>query len=299
MPFSKTMWGGALVVLLGVVGAAPVGDVEKRGISAVRYHDLAIMSQYAAAAYCAGNNNSPGTVLTCPQGNCPYVEVADTETLTEFENSLDTDVTGFIALDYTHNIIVLSFRGSVSGDNWAANLNFSTTETTICPTCDAWEGFWESWLEAQSVVLTTIARALEAYPKYKVIATGHSLGGAVASLAAGVLRSQGVPADLYTFGSPKLGNFGLVEYLSSRANGTRTIRVTHKDDIVPQLPPGYWHTGPEYYINADDGVMPSTDEVEVYNQYLSLKGNEGDIFQSDFDAHAWYFGNITGCQSSD
>jgi hypothetical protein len=43
------------------------------------------MEQYAAAAYCPENNNSPGTQLSCHVGNCPRVDAADTTTAIEFE----------------------------------------------------------------------------------------------------------------------------------------------------------------------------------------------------------------------
>lgn len=54
-------------------------------ISAAIFDKLDFFSQYSAAAYCLGNNNSPNTKVTCPQGNCARVEAANTSTLTEFE----------------------------------------------------------------------------------------------------------------------------------------------------------------------------------------------------------------------
>lgn len=54
-------------------------------VSASVLDQLDFFSQYSAAAYCLGNNNSPNTKITCPQGNCARVEAANTNTLTEFE----------------------------------------------------------------------------------------------------------------------------------------------------------------------------------------------------------------------
>lgn len=54
-------------------------------VSANVLDQLEFFSQYSAAAYCLGNNNSPNTKVTCPQGNCARVEAANTNTLTEFE----------------------------------------------------------------------------------------------------------------------------------------------------------------------------------------------------------------------
>jgi hypothetical protein len=54
-------------------------------VSASILDQLQFFSQYSAAAYCLGNNDSPNTKITCPQGNCARVEAANTNTLTEFQ----------------------------------------------------------------------------------------------------------------------------------------------------------------------------------------------------------------------
>ena len=81
--------------------------------------------------------------------------------------------------------------------------------------------------------------------KKKLYITGHSLGGGMATLAAG--REQQRCVYLYTFGSPRVANreYGLnfnVNY----------YRVQNNNDIVPKVPPwflGYKHIGTNVYIN--------------------------------------------------
>jgi hypothetical protein len=43
-----------------------------------------MMSQYASAAYCSNNFDSPGDQVECGSGNCPIVQEADTNTLIEY-----------------------------------------------------------------------------------------------------------------------------------------------------------------------------------------------------------------------
>ena len=206
-------------------------------------------------------------------------------------------MTGFVALDNTNKLIVISFRGSRSVRNWITNLVFPTTETTICADCKASTGFWKSWLEAEDGVRTAVTAAQAAHPDYKVVATGHSLGGALATLAAGALRANGTNVDLYTYGSPKVGNGEFATFLSDTSKGA-SYRVTHRDDPVPRLPPfllGFRHVSPEYYIDSGVEEYPTLDNIEVYDGTLNFGGSEGNI-AIQVDAHRFYFGRTSACE---
>ncbi|KAF2685303.1 alpha/beta-hydrolase [Lentithecium fluviatile CBS 122367] len=290
----------ALLLLssLGGIGFAAPLDVSKRAVSDAIFDQLQFFSQYSAAAYCLGNNNSPGTKITCPQGNCARVEAADTNTLSEFENTLSTDATGFVAVDTTNSLIVISFRGSSSVRNWISNANFGLSDVSWCDDCSAHAGFKASWEEAEAGVLAAVTAAKAEHPDFKVIATGHSLGGAMASLAAGALRATGTAVDLYTYGAPKPGNDELSAFLSGTDKGA-SYRVVKSQDTVPTLPPRiplvleYGLILPEYYITNGIGEEVTPANIQVIQN--GEDGNPGD----NGDAHRWYFGHISACEGSE
>ncbi|PHH63252.1 hypothetical protein CDD82_1909 [Ophiocordyceps australis] len=107
-------------------------------------------------------------------------------------------------------------------------------------------------------------------PAPRIVFTGHSYGGAVATIAAAHYRAYGHIVDLYTYGSPRVGNSFFAEFASRgpfprlERSGSRgspgaphggiTARVTNKRDIIVSNPPmakpfNYAHVTPEYWFS--------------------------------------------------
>jgi len=74
--------------------------------------------------------------------------------------------------------------------------------------------------------------------------TGHSLGGALAALAA---RRFGPVRSVYTFGAPRVGNLRFRRHYPIPA-----FRFVNNNDIVPLLPPSFFfkHIGRLKYIDS-------------------------------------------------
>ncbi len=81
--------------------------------------------------------------------------------------------------------------------------------------------------------------------------TGHSLGGAMATICAGRCMLSHIPSNpqqLQTFGSPRVGDKRFVHFCKLDYS-----RWVNNNDIVARVPPawmGYRHSGEEIYLNA-------------------------------------------------
>jgi len=206
-----------------------------------------------------------------------------------------TGVTGYVALDPTHNLIVVAFRGSASIQNWVANLDIAATTTTLCSGCTAHSGFWKSWLDARKDVTGAIEKLSSANPSYKIVVTGHSLGGAIATIAAAELRNSGYTVTMYSFGAPRIANSKLSDYITKQPGGN--YRITHFNDPVPNVPPiimDFAHVSPEYYINKKNNDHVGVGDIQIFEGGKNLKGNAAWLV-TDILAHLWYFNGISKC----
>ncbi len=95
----------------------------------------------------------------------------------------------------------------------------------------------------------------------KIVCTGHSLGGAVATILAIYIQYwEECGVELYTFGSPKVLSDGACRNFNDAdcIYDINHYRFVNNNDIVPKLPlNGFvWeHCGDLYYINRDGKII--------------------------------------------
>ena len=112
--------------------------------------------------------------------------------------------------------------------------------------CDAGGKVHTGFSEAYDVVGSQIQAVLDSgkYDNKPLFITGHSLGGALATLATRRLVHQGGIAACYTFGSPRVGN---AAWVSGMRNAV--YRVVNAADFVTVTPPS------GVIINSLSGVL--------------------------------------------
>ncbi|KJZ80024.1 hypothetical protein HIM_00738 [Hirsutella minnesotensis 3608] len=168
--------------------------------------------------------------------------------------------------------IVLGIPGTNSLHDWATDASAFTIPYikfgVSCPdNCWVHAGFTTVWDSIEPAVKMALESALKDNPDYTITISGHSLGGALSVLAYASLKNGPYNVtQLYTYGQPRVGNSAFAKYIESLAGASDTnpgdfYRVTHADDLVPQLPPrllGYSHSRTEYWESTDAADEGST-----------------------------------------
>ncbi|CAG8037823.1 unnamed protein product [Penicillium salamii] len=297
--FSSILGLGAILSALIIAALASPVQLSRREISTELLDDFRLYAQFAALAACDQNINGTRGELSCDQGPCDLVQAHDNEIIDSYHSS--ENATGYIAFDHTKKLIIVTFRGTISDFDAHTDFNIGWVDVPgFCKDCKAHTGFWGYWKSAEHQVIERLQNATEAKPDYGIALAGHSLGGAVATLAGTALRQKGFKLDIWTFGSPQIANQELAEFITDQQKPVSVYRATHYRDGVPAVPgwpTGYRHPSPEYWINQKTGETVTPDVVEVIEGINNKSGNLG-FWHHNIgvdENHGWYFGNLSIC----
>jgi hypothetical protein len=162
----------------------------------------------------------------------------------------------------------LVFRGTLVTNlsNWRLNFDMRRRESGLH------QGFARAW-EALEPAVRQWLDGLPARPVALTL-TGHSLGGAMAVVAADSLRTLYPIGRVITFGSPRLASPEFAEAYVRSGLEAMTRRYIHQTDLVPRIPPAgmFQHVGAAYFITREGTIVP--DEPEPTFQHYVKGLNE-------------------------
>lgn len=234
----------------------PEAIVAGRGLVAEIKRSVA----YAAIAYCdsaARNQDNRNSRMVSRYAR--------------FEAAVDdahSDTHAVIYTDTLEREVVVAFRGSDSGLKFFEAFLYFPVDYPGVPGAWVSQKPYEFAARVADEIATHVARLLGENPFYRVKLVGHSLGGAIATLAAPML-TQRLDLDprrihIITFGQPRVGNRAFVRHYNRI--GFDFSRVVNKNDPSPSHPPfrkGWAHVQREIFINDRDiFILCDTTDLE-------------------------------------
>eukprot|EP00122_Pirum_gemmata_P002105 Pgem_evm1s1906 len=257
----------------------------------------------ASAAYCPAEKLFPTTNFANFDENGKVINGTKNDFHIDYKTG-QSNIVGFVAVSPERKQIWLVFRGTQMGsmDNWIQNIKLDLVDANITrySNIKMHRGFLESWGYLKEDLLPKFLQYKKQYPDFKLGVTGHSLGGALSTVAAvDLLVNHDVLVDQFiTFGQPRVGNGYFAQWFEQKFTKNIPVRrVVHAKDVVAHLPPNpfpnitssklYKHFGAEYWqvdndlknnricmggedYECSDSVDPSEYSVTDHLTYLNV-----------------------------
>jgi triacylglycerol lipase len=169
---------------------------------------------------------------------------------------------GYIAegLGIRKHEVLISMRGTVTAVDWVTDLvqtlhrgpSGSSVHGGFLRTFESFEPALRNYFHSHRNPTT-------------IHIVGHSLGGALATIAADYLAALQLDVKLYTFGSPRVGTNNFSEQLSKNVKPANMFRVSNQSDPVTMLP-----TFPFIHVpnNSAQYMIPSWGAVNFCNHFM-------------------------------
>uniref|UniRef100_A0AC34R0X9 Fungal lipase-like domain-containing protein n=1 Tax=Panagrolaimus sp. JU765 TaxID=591449 RepID=A0AC34R0X9_9BILA len=251
-------------------------------------------------------NAFSSTPEVCIKDNFKNAELKNQYTVQcDMLNKADT-CSSFSAVSHSDKAIILSFRGSIDD---AQILEEGLQELLDPPSpfiggggvnkyfLDGFNKLWNAGMKNDFISLKN------GNPGYELWVTGHSLGAAMASIAAATISKLGYftsdKIKLVTYGEPRVGNADYAAAVDKLV--PYAFRVVHDHDLVPHLPLkgvlGYTHHKSEVWYQNNMTVGASYVVCEE-NEGAKCSDSENKLNPDDHDYYfntAYWFANH-GCK---
>ncbi|MCQ9122399.1 hypothetical protein BKG95_07390 [Rodentibacter pneumotropicus] len=211
-------------------------------------------------------------------GLTPFITLVDIGKGIQFPSSetgyVDDDETSTAALFYCDDKrAVIAVRGTY--EFWHDGVIIDGDAEQIKPDLDfSIKGEFHKGFYTQAKAIIKNGRFenfLELVKGKELYLTGHSLGGAVATILAAYLYEKGLTPLLYTYGSPRVGNVHFANYYANRFTHFRHV---NGGDIVPAVPGRILDGSIKTLTNQTlkNAILPSF-LGDPYNGLINIKGD--------------------------
>jgi hypothetical protein len=194
--------------------------------------------------------------------------------------------------------IVLGFRGTEPKiAEWFKTDAYAIKTSAFEPGMEVHKGFHDAinaiWQPKATIAkpedegIRAMLKAELASASRPVWITGHSLGGAMAVLAAAFCvfdrDLKATVGGLYTYGQPRVGNSKFAEWLDRSLKG-KFFRVVNNNDVVTRVPSlNYDHAGTQKYFDSHGDLREGSAMTpwEKFSDHLA--GRVKDLFDPSTD----------------
>lgn len=142
---------------------------------------------------------------------------------------------------------MIVFRGTESVGDWLTDLNiFSVVKAYGI----VHKGFYNTFSSVKPLLEQKLKQRA---PVGRILLAGHSLGDALATIAAAEWKGAYPIHGIYTFGQPAVGQGDL--FLNFfRDYNDKFFRLVNDNDIITRVPPTYQHIGRLFHFDAHGGL---------------------------------------------
>jgi triacylglycerol lipase len=160
---------------------------------------------------------------------------------------------------HTDSGLCIAFPGTDNAACWVTDLD--AVPMSVAGIGDVHRGFWQAWQAISVSVLAAVAGQ-------PVTLVGHSLGAAIALLAAADMKASGnPPAAVFAFEPPRVSPGIAVRALLS---GVPLHMYKNGHDLVPDLPLGWNHAGLLTHIGKPVLLLPNVVDHSIERVILAL-----------------------------
>jgi len=248
--------------------------------------DVEHFVHFAAASFCHGRVLSRFTCKECKL-------LGRSVKLVQVIRNRNGGTLGFVSVDNVRREIVVAYRGTNNLANLIQDLAYAWLPSPRGDGTRMHKGFYAATMSIYPRVLKLLRHiSTSHYPKYKVVLTGHSLGGAMATISY-YLLSHDMPNLSYvliTFGEPRVGDRAFADYINQQR--IPAARVVNGLDAVPHVSVaslGFVHHLTEFWTTNGTTRICGTRDYEDLTCSASR-------ISKDFNAidHLTYLGTAIG-----